>query len=191
MRLFFAIDIPEKIKKNIFLGMKNIEELISCRPVKIENLHITLTFLGEVQGEDIHNIVKSAESQEFSSIEVSIGKIEFFYDSRGNIKIICRNVFDRENKLEKINDFLAKENKNIFEKNKVLALPFRGHITLARIKRNAGIIDVQTAEILKFLNDKIKEEKFRVDEFHLYKSTLTHSGAEYEVIKSFKLKGRV
>ncbi len=192
MRLFFAVDIPKDIKKKLVCDIHELEKIkVPCKFVTKENLHITLLFLGEVSEEKVSSIIESAENCKCYKADVVIKKFGFFDDNRGNIKIVWRELSKGERELAAITKFLTKANSVILEKNELTQMPFKGHLTMGRIKRSNKTISEKVIAEINRMNSMVVEESFEINEFHLYKSILTPVGPKYELIRSFKLKDRI
>ena len=72
LRVFIAVDIvDENIKKNIELIQKELlKGGVDIKPVELENLHITLRFIGEVPQpvvNEIMNKLKTITYQKFNN----------------------------------------------------------------------------------------------------------------------------
>ena len=71
MRCFIAIDIPTKLKKEIYVFQKTLPSELKL--VKPENMHITLKFLGEVNEKEIVSKLKGIKIVPFESKTKEIG----------------------------------------------------------------------------------------------------------------------
>jgi len=78
-RIFIAINLPEKIKEELF-DYKNKWSELPVKWTKKENLHITLSFLGYIWDEDMPKVLQ--ETQELASktppFTVKLDKISYF-----------------------------------------------------------------------------------------------------------------
>ena len=63
--------------------------------------------------------------------------------------------------------------------------PFRAHLTLARVPRGGSIPEALAPERLQ----SPPLPAWSVEEFHLYRSRLGSGGADYEILRSYRLKG--
>jgi len=173
MRAFISIDLPKEAKEKVKEIQDKLPEF-SGKKTEIENLHLTLKFLGEVDEEVIEKVKERLREIKFNSFETEIDSIGIF--SEKFIRIVWLHLSNCDNLQKEIDnnlaDLFAKENR------------FMSHMTIARIK---NIKDKKS-----FLEEirKIKFEKisFEVDRFLLKKSTLTESGPIYEVIEEYKLE---
>lgn len=186
MRIFVAIDFPEKIKEEIKKLLEKLKEIDSnIKWVKPENIHITIKFLGEVAGEEkienINNRLKEICSS-YHNFNISISDIGSFPDWKSP-RILWLDVDEGKEELIKLARVVDKEfGDPLFgvEKEK---RSFNAHITIARIKKTENLEKLKSAiDNLIFKSDKIK-----VQEIILMKSTLTSNGPIYEPISYFPL----
>ncbi|WP_320047464.1 RNA 2',3'-cyclic phosphodiesterase [uncultured Ilyobacter sp.] len=192
MRLFFAVDIPEDIKKRLKHEICELEKMkIPCKFVKLKNLHMTLLFLGEVKEEELQGIIEKVEKFKSAPVEVSMKNFGYFADKRKNVRIIWKGLSKGEKRLSSVSKFLIEANREILEKNELTSKPFKGHLTVGRIKKWDRKVSQKIMEEIIRLNKIAENESFRIENFHLYKSTLTPHGSEYELIKTFPLKDRI
>lgn len=175
-RLFIAIDIAETIRREIAgLG----RSLPDSRPVPPEQLHLTLKFIGEVEGSkllDIKDVLPEIARPAFSLCLKGVGT----FPPRGIPRILWAGVEPQENLVGLRNAIERK----LFE----IDIPrerqkFSPHLTLARLK-NCPLKRLQ-----EFLagNALLRTAEFPVNQFHLYKSQLTKSGAVHTIIQSYPL----
>jgi 2'-5' RNA ligase len=176
IRLFIAIDIPEAIRMEV-AGMGR--SIPSARPIPVDQLHLTLKFIGEVEGSkflDIQDSLKEIFLPKFSLSLKGVGT----FPPRGIPRILWAGVeqAERTNALRNaIDRTLA-----------VLNIPrdkkkYTPHLTLARL-RNSPIHDLQ-----HFLagNAFFQSSEFPVENFHLYRSRLTSKGAQHTIERSYPL----
>ncbi|MCX6748078.1 MAG: RNA 2',3'-cyclic phosphodiesterase [Candidatus Pacearchaeota archaeon] len=171
MRLFIAIDIPKKIKKEIAKTQDKLPEF-EGKKTEIENLHLTLKFLGEVDEKLVEKIKSKLQEVKFKKFEAEISELGVFRENF--IKIVWLKI---DNCLE-----LQKE---IDEKLKIL-FPreerFMGHLTIARVKNCDKTIFLENLKKIK-----TKKMKFVVENFRLKKSDLTKEKPVYEDLVEVKL----
>jgi 2'-5' RNA ligase len=142
-----------------------------------DQLHLTLRFIGEVDGhlaEDIHAALGAIHHPPF---HVSVSGLGTF-ESRGRPDTLWAGVAPPEpvNALhKKVDQALARVG---IEPDK---RAFHPHITLARLNRGSGPVHL--------LGDAggLTSPAFAVDSFGLYESTLTPEGAVYTAIERYRL----
>lgn len=172
MRAFISINISEEIRKEI----KKVQDLLPeffGKKTELENLHLTLKFLGEIKEKTVEEIKEKLREIKIEKFKTEIDEIGIF--SPNFIRIVWLHMKDCDNLQKQIDNAL----KNLFEPEK----RFMSHLTIARIK---GIKDKK-----RFLQDlekiKIEKIKFKVDKFYLMKSELTAEGPRYSVLEEYNL----
>ncbi len=183
-RLFIAIDLPDKIKQELFLFSKDFLE-IPVKWIRKENLHITLLFLGYLPEGKIENLKKIIKKvclkQTFFELELK--KIDYFPIHPKVPKMIwvkikkSDNLSILRNSLKKEIDKSKNENFSLKEKN-----DFVPHINLALISQ---------WKLKQFNLDEIpnvKKElklKINVNSIKLMESRLEKSGSKYITLENF------
>jgi len=171
MRTFISIDIPEKVKKEIKKIQDELPEFYG-KKTELENLHLTLKFLGEINEDKLEKVKKRLREIKFNFFETEIDSIGVF--SEKFIRIVWLHLNNCKRLQKEVDDKL----KDLFEVER----RFMSHLTIARVKK---IKDKK-----KFLEELKKLEipkiKFNVDEFYLMKSELSKDGPKYEVIERYK-----
>ncbi|NLV16500.1 MAG: RNA 2',3'-cyclic phosphodiesterase [Syntrophomonadaceae bacterium] len=186
MRLFFAVEIPEPLKKEMFALQKSLgADLSGVKWVEEENFHLTLKFLGEVPENKLREIVSVVHK----SLENCLShRLRFtnigFFPHHNRPRVIWLGISgETDLTLEvgrKLDEALAPLG---FEPSLKRSL----HITLGRInKEAAGPKLVRRAREYKGIGE---DKDFQVAELHLCRSDLTPSGPIYSVIEKFVFKG--
>jgi len=172
MRTFISINISEEIRKEIKKIQDSLPEFFG-KKTELENLHLTLKFLGEIEETKIEGIKEKLREIKIEKFATEIDEIGVF--SEIFIRIVWLHMKDCENLQKQIDNAL----KNLFEPEK----RFMSHLTIARIKK---LKDKEG-----FLQDlkkiKIEKIKFIVDKFYLMKSELTAEGPRYSVLEEYNL----
>ncbi len=176
MRLFIAIDLPQKIKNHLFsLQKKILGAKISWVPKK--NLHLTLKFLGDVEDDKLALIKSKLKQIKFEKFTVGLGHIGAFPDLN-NVRVIWVGLEPETliSRLQmKVDEQLIEDFPNDNE--------FKSHLTIGRVKFVS-----KKENIKKYLTKTdISPIKFEVNKFALVKSTLTRSGPKYEILEEYYL----
>lgn len=177
MRTFIAIDLPEDVKSKIFHEFETLQKknFFKGKFVEKQNLHLTLSFLGEVSGEKIDEIKKKLREIKYEKFLCSVGKTGVF-DNENYIRVIW---------VELLSDKIHELQNKVCEKLDLAPdKRFNSHLTIARV--NSVINKEDLLEYLKKIN--FKKLGFEVKEFLLIKSELTPRGPIYRVIEKFGLK---
>jgi 2'-5' RNA ligase len=159
--------IEEQIKKTRFEGV---------RPVKSNQLHLTLKFLGEVQESRIASIKQAIQSIDFPSFNISLEGIGCF-PNLNYIRVVWIGIREGSDNLKQLANMIE-------EKLNPIGFPrekrgFSPHLTLARIKKLRNADKKQLTAIIQD-SKAISIGVQLIDEFILKKSTLTPKGPIYE-----------
>lgn len=185
MRVFFAIDLPEEIKQKIDKFNSNVIYSVfqKMKKVSIENLHITLKFIGEVEKPVVDSLLSELEAQKSTKIKSA------------NVQISGIGVFPNVNRARilwigaRCPDLMAIYN-HIQSVLKKLNIPtedekeFHPHITVGRFK------DSPQPRTLQTILERHKNERFgqfEINSFTLYESTLTPQKPIYTPLHQFRI----
>ena len=176
IRTFIAIELPEKIIYTISKVQEEIKSYgLKIRWVRPENIHLTLKFLGDIKTADTEKVARavSESATGYPALSLAVKGIGVFPGIK-KPRVLWLGI-------SKQLDLLTALQKTLDEKLEAMGFPkekrpFRGHLTLGRIK---SVIDPKT------LHDVLKEfihfesEPFFADRIILYKSDLKPIGAVY------------
>ncbi len=177
IRAFIAFPLNEaKLKiKPIIENLKNEIPGNEIKWVEVQNLHITLKFLGDINQQKLQNICQELKNQ-LSPLPLL------------NPRIINSGVFPNYKKPNTI--WLGIEPANIFDPfvSQVELIcekhgfarenrPFSPHITIGRVRRETNSREKISAVIKKF--EKIESIPLSINQIVIYKSTLTRTGPIY------------
>ena len=173
MRCFISIDMPEKVREGIREIQENLPNFIG-KKTELENLHLTLKFLGEIDEKKLEEVKKKLKEINSKKFETEIDSIGVF--SEKFIKIVWLHLTGCEELQKEIDEKL----KDLFDKEK----RFMSHLTIARVK---NIKDKR--KFLEGLKEiKIPKIKFAVDNFRLKESVLRRKGPKYEILAEYELE---
>jgi 2'-5' RNA ligase len=170
-RLFVALALPDQTKKLITEFQANLQTDIKWIP--IDNLHITLAFIGATTTERISVINSVLEKVSNSSphFNLKTKSIKVVKGTSGMIWV----TFD-ENQPYTDLAISIREKLKLNEKRKPLP-----HINLARLKK-----PIQRENLPQ--DPRFGEHTIPCTQIELWESELSHTGAEYKVISTFPLK---
>ena len=145
------------------------------RVVDESNLHVTLKFLGSIEHDQVHSLIKALSALEFkSTIKLNCRGLGFFYNSIG-IGV------ERNEALSKLAAVLDKKCAALgFKQERKTYVP---HVTVARFSKNAQL---ELSRLMSVYGDS-DWGCFSASEFNLYKSQTLPQGARYSIIESFPL----
>ena len=178
MRLFIAINLPNKVRDYVYNLCKEINSNnIKVNWIHKKNLHLTMKFIGEVEDSKVNEIKDRLNHIEYEKFILNLETIGFF-PNNDFIRIIWIGVNPEEKVIElqkKIDssllDLISKDQR------------FDAHLTIGRIKN----IKNREEFIKKIKDTKLEKIQFNVNEFKLMKSTLSKDGPTYEEIANFVL----
>ncbi|MBM4177638.1 RNA 2',3'-cyclic phosphodiesterase, partial [Candidatus Gribaldobacteria bacterium] len=132
-RIFIALNLPKEIKAQLAEKQQEIKTMFpddfgdfALKWVEPANLHLTLSFLGEVKESRMPDLVKSIQEKVKLAKSFSLAFKEIVFDAKPSLVKIPRLIWlatEKSEPLNKLSSFFQGENKN-----------FIGHITLARVR---------------------------------------------------------
>jgi 2'-5' RNA ligase len=169
--------LPIEIKEKILTFQKTIKDIpIKAKFVEPENLHITLSFLGNIENSKLESLIKEFDlvTKNTEKFDIEIGGLKII-PNENHIRIIGLKAVGGKPLTNFIRSIGTRLNGKFHNKAK---------ITLCRVK------NIENKELVKKF---IKENcgfvigKFKVSHASLVKSTLTGSGPKYETIYTSNL----
>lgn len=179
MRLFVAVTLPEGLRERLSdLG----HGLPGARWVAAENLHLTLRFIGEVDGADARDIDESLVAIRAPAFQLALQGFGLFGDKRRPRALWAGvGASDELTRLqEKVEQAVVRAGRPP-ERRK-----FKPHVTLARFASSPG------AKLQDFLavHALFRSAPFPVEGISLFSSFLSNSGAIYRQEAVYDLSGR-
>lgn len=185
MRLFVALEIPAAVREKLAALMDELRAAEGipgknrARWVPAENLHVTLKFIGNVEGGNVEAIRGAlAGVRGNGELALRFRGLGFFPNEK-RPRVLWAGI-EGTPKL----GFLAGEIEAGLEK---LGIPretreFSPHLTLTRFDP-PGIVEALRGAVQKNASREIGE--MRTSEFHLFESKTRPTGAEYTRLSSF------
>ena len=170
MRTFVAVEIDND---SILQKIKSMQESVSfeAKPVRIDQIHFTLQFIGEINHEKVKLVKQALMTLSFSKFELTIMHSGAFPNPK-NPRVVWLGV--DKNGGEKISSLANDVNKVLGTIGLKNEKPFKPHLTIFRVKNRIGDI---TSELLKFRD--VEFGKQMVTKIVLKKSELSQNGPEY------------
>ena len=173
-RIFIAINLPENIKKKLADYQSKWPNL-PARWTKKENLHITLTFLGDTADEELVEILKMTKetAEEHEPFFINLKKI-IYGPKKGSPRMVWAEG-EKSKELGKLSAELKSEG----------GIAHAPHITLARLKtwEFKQMEPEERPEINKDIN-----LSFEVNSIEVMESELKRGGPKYIILESMPLK---
>ncbi|MDW7771319.1 MAG: RNA 2',3'-cyclic phosphodiesterase [Desulfobulbaceae bacterium] len=175
-RLFVAIDLPSSIRKQLSALCCGLP---GARWITPEQMHLTLRFIGEVDGREFRLIREALAELCCASFSLRLKDIGFF-PPRGNPRVLWVGVHKNEQLIQLRNRIESVLVRTGLEPE---GRKFSPHITLARLRNTPGLrIGAYLAH-----NSLFVTEEFQVMEFLLYSSVLNDKGAKHYVEEAYPL----
>ena len=179
-RLFIDLPVEPAVAKQIFKEFDKLDLPWSkLKTTKVNQLHITLKFLGDTSLEKIPEIINVLDSIDFKAenLELEINKPLVF--NNNNPRVLTLGLKDNKDLVKLFNSIdQVLYDAGLAHKE---TRRFTAHLTLARVK--------QAAKLEEF-NDFVKwniQTFFSPTYFELQESKLTKLGPDYTVLQTFDL----
>ncbi|MDP3052506.1 MAG: RNA 2',3'-cyclic phosphodiesterase [bacterium] len=182
MRLFIAINLPEKTKNVIEEAVNKIKPLFdnySAHFSPKNNWHLTITFLGYQPPEALDSILKSIKetAAQFTHVKIDFESISYGPPGKPARMVWLTGV---KKTSEKLNELKIKLDETLIEngiKFKQDNRRFNAHLTLVRFPDPLGKLPDKLITPLSL--------SFEAETLDLMESHLKQTGAEYEVLSEF------
>lgn len=186
IRSFLAFELPPEIREKIGAVSRELQKTrMPVRWVKVENIHLTMIFLGSVNEDAIDEIKEKVHLvvNRFSTIRTRLNGVGVFPHWR-KPRVIWVGLNGEIETLSNLRDQLQSE-------LKVLGLreekrPFRPHLTIGRFKDRADR-DEELKSILDRHHD-ITSNLHHLNELILFKSDLKPAGPVYTRMATWPLR---
>ena len=180
MRLFIAIELTSGIRDTLAAFLKELRGVVPhAKWVRVENLHVTLKFLGEVEPAKLRAIQQTLSTiRSERPVGLQFRGLGFFPNEKrprifwlgmgasSNLNVLAADIDNGMHKLS----FPLQER------------PFTPHLTLARFQP-PGMPPKLGSATKEYSNRNFGS--LTASEFHLIESKLKASGAEYTTLQSF------
>ncbi|RME79948.1 MAG: RNA 2',3'-cyclic phosphodiesterase [Methanobacteriota archaeon] len=174
MRAFLAVDVPLEIREKLSSISGEMEN--KCiKAVPLDNMHITLAFLGEISEKQGEGIVEKLGDRGIRKEKVVVKGLGVF-PSVDYVRVVWAGAYGLDSIENSVRSSLQELNMVREESRK-----WHGHITIARVKCKADV-----KSYLEKYNG-VEFGTFNVNAITLYKSVLAKPHAIYEKIADIKL----
>lgn len=178
MRVFVAIELPDKTKENIGRSIEQLKNYeMRGKFAEKDNLHLTLHFLGEVAERDLIFVQSAMDG--IRDLPAPRIALQQFVILRG-IDVVCAKIRQQENALTNLHDKLGE----LLEANSfdVEHRSYRPHVTVAR----KHAFSMPFSEVTK--NVAVYNKPFIATEVVLYQSILSSDTPIYKELYRVSLK---
>ena len=186
IRSFLAFELPVEIREHIRVVSKELRKMaLPVRWVKVDNIHLTIVFLGSVDEDTVGDIKEKVNVavKRFSPVKTRLSSVGAFPHWR-KPRVIWIGLNGNIERLSHLRNALQEELKVlgfIPEKR-----PFRPHLTLGRFKG-----PIKRNEDIQWICDRYRDitsDLYQLNELILYKSDLKPDGAVYTKMATWPLR---
>jgi 2'-5' RNA ligase len=181
MRTFIAIEIPEPLKQNLDLSIgvlrSNLEDGL-IRWVRLEAMHLTLKFLGEIELEQVRTIQEILEETAamFSSFDIVIAGFGCFPKS-SRPRVVWAGIEPKNGELLALQTELETRMESIgFERER---RDYHPHLTLGRVRKGLSGNDMKLISKWAQASQIGEVGRFEAKTINLIQSVLLPEGASY------------
>jgi len=188
LRAFIAVEIPSELREAIGTARAPLQKGVGSivRWVPVQNMHLTLKFLGDVSPANVEMISEMlrAEVDLFHCFEMRLSGLGSF-PSLKRPRVIYIGI-QAPATLEALQRGIESASRRLGYESEERG--FSPHLTIGRVKQNVTATEQQT------IRRALEETRIdllgtaRVDSVHLYKSDLKPTGSEYARLYSAPLK---
>lgn len=188
IRAFIALEMPEQIRQSLSEISAQLKSQLSAIPlhwVPVQNMHLTLKFLGDVRPDQVDKIKLALGSlvEKFPAFQIRLDSLGAFPNPKR-----ARVIWVGVNATSILNDLvhaLESDFANLgFERED---RPFAAHLTLARVRGHARVQDLQKIYETLAAAPKSQSISTIADKIVLFQSELRPSGSVYNPLAQFVL----
>ena len=186
-RVFCAIELPALVRTRLEDHVQRLRKDVPDAAAswsRVENIHLTLKFFGNVEVARIEKISEAAERavKEFSTFQISVGGTGVF-PRASRPQVLWIGVADPSGQLSALQEKF--ENECAAEGFPKEDRAYKPHLTIARLRKPEGARHLADAHLqMKF--DAIEVD---VKDIVLFRSELSPKGSKYSVISTADLRG--
>ena len=192
-RLFISANLPLNLLHGLTDLQTSLKRQLADAPLRWsrpEGIHLTLKFLGDTDPARVDDIVAglSRVAGSNSPFEISVGGLGCFPNTR-NPSVLWVGIDDTNGRLRRFAADVDAAMKGLGWQRE--RRPFSGHLTLARVKKQAsGRERRQLGERIAALDAPKNLGVLPVRQIHLMSSQLQPNGSIYTSLAEFRLKKR-
>lgn len=185
-RVFVAINLPPDVRQKLSVREERWPEL-PAKWTRVENLHVTLVFLGNANDQEVVEICKTVSeiSGKHEPFVLELNRICYGPQGKTPPRMVWA-VGPKSDELGNLQDGIENAlydmGRNNLEKNGTRA--FAPHVTLARLNQ-FGIRKMDIEEVPDISEDV--SHKFLVESIEVMESELKRGGPVYTVLESARL----
>jgi 2'-5' RNA ligase len=186
-RVFCAVELPTEVRARLEEHVRRLRRDVpdvAASWSRVENIHLTLKFFGNVEVQRIEKISAAAERavEHFSTFKIGVGGTGVF-PRPSRPQVLWIGVVDPSGQLsalqEKFEDEGAAEG---FPKED---RAYKPHLTIARLRKPEGAHSLAEAH----LSMQFETVEVNLKELVVFRSELSPKGSKYSVISTADLRG--
>ena len=184
-RVFCAVELPEEVRKGLDHHVWQLREAVpdvAASWTRVENIHLTLKFFGNVAVDRIPAISDAAlrAAKELSAFEIEVGKTGVF-PKPSRPQVLWIGVSDPSGKLSRLQQAL--ENEFAVEGFEKEDRAYRPHLTIARLRTPDGARRLADAH----LQMEFEPAEITIKDLIVFRSELSPKGSTYTAISKHDL----
>ena len=188
LRAFIAVELPLEIRQNVQRATSSLRRDTGplIRWVALENMHLTLKFLGDIPSENVEVLTQltDAQADSFNSFDIHLSGIGAFPGPK-RPRVIYIGI-QAPAELEEFQRQVESATRRLGYKPEERV--FAPHLTIGRVRQHVGGDDQQKIRRLLEASTIDSLGTARVNSVHLYKSDLKPNGPVYTKLFSAPLK---
>lgn len=181
MRLFIGLRPGATARAMISAGFAHLRPMPDVSWVPMENLHLTLAFLGEVDGQALPRLQRAIDTvgNRLQPVTLAYSEVAGAFPNWRSPRVIWLGVNDADSELTRLHRRLWNELTPLGfqDENR-----FHPHITLGRLKRQLTAANLEHLQQARW-----SEQKEQVAEITLFESILRPQGPLYRVLSTHML----
>ena len=187
-RTFCAVELPDHVRERLREHIQRLREAVpeaAASWTRVENIHLTLKFFGNVDVDRISGISDAASRavEEFSPFRIGVGETGVF-PKPSRAQVLWIGVNDPSGKLLSLQRQLENEcAKKGFEKED---RAYRPHLTIARLRKPEGARRLADTH----LQMKFEPAEIEINELVVFRSELSSEGSKYTAISKHQFSSR-
>jgi len=188
IRSFLAFELPIEIKEIVARVSGEIRRYhLDVRWVKVDNIHLTVVFMGDIHTEELKSIKERVKKScfKYAPFEISLQGVGFF-PNRRNPQVLWLGLNGALERISFFRNSLQKGLKSFGVKQEKRR--FKPHLTLGRFRKSKGRDSLPDELITRY---KYPASPIcPLNELVLFKSELQPGGAVHTKLESWRLTGK-
>jgi 2'-5' RNA ligase len=191
VRAFIALEMPDEIRRALDEISMNLRKELSAarlRWVPVENMHLTLKFIGDIAVDKVPSIIEILKTQSapFAPFDLSVDGLGAFPNLQR-----ARVIWVGVNAARPLYDFQRDIESSLADLGFTPeSRAFSPHLTLARLRGHARSADLDRIRGVLAATPKPSPTKGIADKITLFSSELKPSGSVYNALSRFLLSGQ-